>query len=240
MAAAGRNFRGTQILVEAGALLDIQDKNGRTTLHYATTRGDGYRWSYARNIIIKVLLQAGASKNTADKDGKTPLMCAVEEGDAEIVQVLLEAGALVDIEDKLGKTALHYSACWGKEAVVKVLLEACSSGNLSNERRSTESVLTTEERSTGSVQTIPGHAAGVFVNTQDNDGRTALHQAAESFGGYHRRLFMSEAVITVLLEAGASKNLTDRKGKTLLMLLVEHGRYPDIDPIMDLLESGDE
>ena len=66
-----------QILLDAGADPDIQDKDGKTALYLATL--------YGKTKTVKALLDAGASLDIQDKDGKTALYWA---GNEEITKLL--------------------------------------------------------------------------------------------------------------------------------------------------------
>lgn len=53
-----------RLLVKSGASVDIQDKSGKSPLHYAIKRGD--------KETIKLLVQAGASLEIMDDSGAKP------------------------------------------------------------------------------------------------------------------------------------------------------------------------
>ena len=77
----------TRMLVDAGADVNVQDKNrnGETPLHRAT---------YLENVeTVRMLIDAGADVNIQDDWGETPLHKAAEIYNMEIVQTLLDAGA---------------------------------------------------------------------------------------------------------------------------------------------------
>ena len=105
-----------ELLLEAGAAVNIGDKYGITPLIWAALNG---------NIdMVKLLLNAGAEIDRADDKGMTPLQEAAREGLDDVVQLLIDAGADVDGADKGGFTSLHKAAMNGHREVVKVILDA--------------------------------------------------------------------------------------------------------------------
>jgi len=66
-------------------LVDFQNKDGRTPLHFAAQEND--------INTTRLLLSVGANLNIADFQGWTPLHIAVQNNDFEIVQLLIAAGA---------------------------------------------------------------------------------------------------------------------------------------------------
>jgi ankyrin repeat protein len=64
---------------------NLQDRQGRTALHFATESGDLF--------FVKLLLQHGANINAQDHEGKTPLYYGVEKNHVQIVSLLLDQGA---------------------------------------------------------------------------------------------------------------------------------------------------
>lgn len=78
--------------------LNIQDKEGKTPLHYAVKLG----WAFP----FYELLIHGADPNVRDNVGKTPLHYAVEIGSGDFVIELLKNGADPTIKDLNGETPL--------------------------------------------------------------------------------------------------------------------------------------
>eukprot|EP00041_Stephanoeca_diplocostata_P008438 m.125311 g.125311 ORF g.125311 m.125311 type:complete len:199 (+) comp17322_c0_seq4:180-776(+) len=71
---------GVDILLEAGAKVDEQNKAGWTALQCAARRGN--------TAIVQRLLAAGAKPDLKNKDGKTALGYASENCHADVVMVL--------------------------------------------------------------------------------------------------------------------------------------------------------
>ena len=129
-----------KMLLEKGAEVDCEDKDGFTPLEYAVlnnkteavrlllqTGADAKRncsllTTPARRgntDIIKMALEKGAEVDCVDKDGFTPLESAALNGNTEAVQLLLQAGADV----KPNCSMLNASARSGNPDIIKMLLE---------------------------------------------------------------------------------------------------------------------
>ena len=93
------HVKTVNMLIEAGANVNAQNKKGQTALFCAAW------WDHVK--CIKSLLKAGADVNMADNDGDTPLIRASRSGKHKSVDVLLNAGADVNVKDLDGYTALH-------------------------------------------------------------------------------------------------------------------------------------
>ena len=105
-----------QKFVDAGAGLDIKNKDGATALMRASDENCAE--------IVEILIKAGAGLDIKDKDGATALMRASDENCAEIVEILIKAGAGLDIIDGDGKTALMRATCRGYRKIAEILIKA--------------------------------------------------------------------------------------------------------------------
>ena len=73
-----------QMLVEAGANVNAENKRGYSPLHFAAMSG-GARAAQA-------LIECGAKLDARARDGKTPIDCAEDTNQAEIFRIFREAG----------------------------------------------------------------------------------------------------------------------------------------------------
>ena len=82
-----------QVLLEAGAKVNVSDLDGARALSHAAGSNDNPE-------VVRVLIDAGANVNASDKSGKTALDMALErpkkdKGREKIVELLENAGARV-------------------------------------------------------------------------------------------------------------------------------------------------
>lgn len=120
---AKRQVKTICCLLEAGADIHAQDKNGATALHRAVRT----RCAAA----VKCLLEAGADPTVKNKPGSTPFHLAVQNtgrggsgsdeaksGQREIIEQFLKFGVSAKIKDSKGKTVLD----WAKSDWIREML----------------------------------------------------------------------------------------------------------------------
>lgn len=95
---APKHVKAIQLLIKSGRDLNIQDKNGRTPLHIAATKG--------HVEAVELLLRNGVKLNLQDKAGLTPVMIAAQKGFMGVVVKLLEKGADLLVINPDGANAL--------------------------------------------------------------------------------------------------------------------------------------
>lgn len=105
-----------EILIKAGANVNIPGDRGATALHWSVTFG--------QLCTTRMLIEAGARLEAINDSGCTPLQLAGEFGHAEVIRALLEAGANVDSRSAEGETALYSAAYHGHVEATKELLGA--------------------------------------------------------------------------------------------------------------------
>ena len=120
---AKRQVAMIRLLLQAGADIHAQDKNGATPLHRAVRT----RCAAA----VKCLLEAGSDATIQNKPGSTPFHLAVQNtgrggsgaekakaAQREIIEAFLEKGVSVALQDRNGKSILQ----WAKSDSIRQIL----------------------------------------------------------------------------------------------------------------------
>jgi len=182
------------LLEHAPTLLDQQDVEGWTALHYAAWNVD---WS-----VLLLLLDSGSSLSISDRRGWTPLHIAANRGTS--THYLLERGADPMARDLKGSTPLHRAAKYDHFSCCNDLIKAGAS--VSARDHSGKTPLHRAAASPGENYSIlPLIEKGSDVNAIDRRGQTPLHKAARR--GRVRG-------IKWLISHGADVTCTDVYGKT--------------------------
>lgn len=214
--------------------LDSRDKEGRTPLHLAASKG--------LLESAKALIGAGARVDARSKDGRTALFRAAANGDSQMVKMLVEMGADPTVTElHLGRSALDIARAKGHGVVVKILergeavLHAARLGDLQLLETLLEKAATTNFRDQYGLTALHMAAIkgnkdalmivaefGADLECQDGEGHTPLHMAVE--GGCAQ-------TVEVLLNRGANVNARNKKGATPLSI----SKYLGYEEITQLL-----
>jgi ankyrin repeat protein len=100
-------------LIEKGAHVDAQDKNGNNALMGATFK--------AYPHMVKILIDKGAKVNQVNFNGASALTFAATFGQVKIAEMLLQQQADKSISDNLGKTALDYAIVQENKEMIELL-----------------------------------------------------------------------------------------------------------------------
>lgn len=104
------------LLLDKGAVINAQAKDGSTPLHLAVKR------SHA--AAVKLLFSRGANLAAKDQGGNSPVHIAAELFTPDLLKVLVGLGAMVNARNNEAWTPLHLAANRGKREVVEYLLSA--------------------------------------------------------------------------------------------------------------------
>ncbi|KAL8192918.1 hypothetical protein R6Q57_027366 [Mikania cordata] len=183
--------------------LDCKDREGRTPLYLAASKG------YER--CVRVLAGAGASVDAKRNDGCTALYRAAAKGNSRMVKVLIDLGADPSIvADDRHRSAIDIARDEGYNEIVEILergedvLNAARRGDLVH----LESLL---ERDAS-------------VDFRDQYGLTAIHVAA--IKGH-------KDVVMLLVEFGSDLECTDVEGRTPLHMAVVGGSKDTVEVLIN-------
>ncbi|CAA2986296.1 ankyrin-1-like [Olea europaea subsp. europaea] len=197
--------------------------------------------------LLKELLAECSDDLLAYRDiqGATLLHAAAARGQVELVKDLIASSDIISSVDNQGNTALHVAAHRGQLAVVEALILASpSSINCRNNagetflhavvagfqtpgfRRMDHQIELMKQLVRGKIFNIEE-----IVNSQNNDGRTALHLAI--IGNVH-----SELVELLMTVRGINVNIRDRDGTTPLDILRQQPRSASSETLTRQLISA--
>lgn len=111
-----------EVLLRAGAPVDIQDEEGKTPLHEVLASSP--RWNKRSEAVIRFLLEHGADPLARSDDLRYGLHYAVDSGIPAHVQFLLEGDVAMDLASIDGITPLHEALYRGHQEIVALLKKA--------------------------------------------------------------------------------------------------------------------
>lgn len=226
-----------KMLLDTDADVNLQGINEFTSAKDDTALMDASMKGH--KDIVKMLLDAGADINLQGNKDDTALIRAVEHGDKEIVKLLLDAGANTDLQNSDGYTALDFAENEGHTEITNMLRDASNEENVdddcdaddyeddedtdeNDDIDSMEAILHAAIKSKNELQHLLD--TGVDIDSQNNDGVTALMVAVFSYGN---------AIVKTLLDAGANIDLQNNDGMTALMAAVSDGNADIVKRVLD-------
>ncbi|XDG03915.1 hypothetical protein ABKA04_003530 [Annulohypoxylon sp. FPYF3050] len=210
-------------LIIAGALVSVEDEDGRHPLHYACLQ--------EKPQLVRRLLKAGADFEAKDYKQHTPLITASLQWEEEVIRLLVDAGADTTAVDNRKSTALYYSCEYGEMSFARIILEKSQDSiNIENDAGWTPLHVAIGGEYEKVVSYLLEKKAD--INKTDNNGFTPLMLACDHG---------SEDNVDILLEHDAKWSLLSSRGWTALMYACEGG-YTNIAQKLIGLEmpEGDE
>ncbi|XP_035175762.1 inversin isoform X4 [Oxyura jamaicensis] len=202
------------------SLLNWQDYEGRTPLHFAVADG---------NVAVVDVLTSYEGCNVTSYDNlfRTPLHWAALLGHAQIVHLLLERNKFGTIpSDSQGATPLHYAAQSNFAETVEVFLKHPSVKDDSDLEGRTSFMWAAGKGSDDVIRTMLNLKLDIDINMTDKYAGTALHAAALS--GH-------VSTVKLLLEHNAQVDALDVMKHTPLFRACEMGHK---EVIQTLIKGG--
>ena len=217
-----------QVLIDAGADIEVKDKEGRSPLHRVSVLGNF--------AIVKMLVKAGAGVCVTDTEGDTCLTLAAYFGHTQTVRYLVSVPE-VDVNHSADDnfTALHVAAQENHAEVVEVLIDAGADIEAKNEKGSSPLHRACSEGALDTVKLLVKAGAGVRV--ADNRGETCLMYAV--YRGHTETvrtlLCMPEVDVNQSSNSGLTplRNAVLRKHSDVSQLLIDAGADVDDDDTDD-------
>ena len=219
------NEDAIQLLLDYGAVPNLQDKNGNTALHVCSG-------SNSVPILLERRQASGkrlVSLEIPNNKGRTPLHEACLRGDVLATSALLEGGAKWNATDDNGNMPIHLAALNPVSSAIVLLL--VRKGEELNPEPESEaiSLASFSTIKEGEVQSTPPedeHAKEMakIIHSPNDSGDTPLHIAASSADGHHNGV----KVLLALLEnyGRASLKMRNSNGDTPLHKLASHNSSP--------------
>uniref|UniRef100_A0A5F8HBT7 Ankyrin repeat and death domain containing 1A n=1 Tax=Monodelphis domestica TaxID=13616 RepID=A0A5F8HBT7_MONDO len=176
-----------QMLVNSGAKINCEDKNGLNILHFAAQKGHVHVLEFIMEDLEDVPL------DRIDKLDRTAFHLAAEHGQLDTLDFLIGSGCDHGIKDKAGNTALHLAAKSGHSAVLQRIIEIGLDLEEKNAEGFTALHMAAEGGHLDCVQRLI--QAGSKVNAQTQKQMNCLHYAA---------LHGFDDIAQVLIDAGIS------------------------------------
>ena len=227
------------LLLRHGVQPHEMDCQGATALHVAACHGHYrfIRWLISQRPSLHV--------NLRSKNKSTPLHSGAICKNNKDIQPLIDMGASIYDTDQHGMTPLHYSVLNAFEKSVNVMFRTTSSDNIFAPSHAYKIIWGEEAgitvvRDYGVKRNVPCNfqclklleiaksADAFYINKVDDSGRTTLHLAAQNG---------EECCVIQLLQKGARTDLTDKKDRTPLDVVVE---FAPEELNIFLFDDGDE
>ena len=152
---------------------------------------------------VRDLLTQGAIVNSRDRNGDSPLNMAAAKGHVALVEVLLKSGADVNLANLSGVTPLMSAVFAGHAGIVRTFLDSGAKVEPLDRVKKNAAVYAAATGCDDCLMALLSH--GTQVNSRLENDLTLLMWGA----GYGQ-----EAVVRILLSAGADRTLKDNRGKT--------------------------
>ena len=215
------NVNAINILITAGAEVNMSDNNSDTYLHNAVRMGCSAQ-------ALQAIVDHGADVNSTNKWNQTAVALALMERNVDAINVLLNVGADPNIADDDGDTCLHevIRIDYSKEMILSII-EHGANVNAANNQNFTALKMACVKRNIDAVSVLLN--AGADVNMADAAGDTCLHEAIT--GNFSREM------LKAIVDNSANVNATNKWNETALELALMEGNVDAINILLNVLDE---
>lgn len=225
-ASYNENPDALNVLIRAGADLELVDENNQTALQYAVdfdnvaacqallSAGASVTWPHNRLLqeavlqdntrCARLLLAAGIDPNLVDSHGSTALRCMNKTHTRDVLELLISAGANVNARDNEGRTTVYRMAISNKSIELIMLVEAGADVNIPDNNGKTPIQTCFGWLSTRNSAPAVLYAAGAHVDWSRLGSLTRTHEQAQiALRGETPEFWNLESQIIHCLESSA-------------------------------------
>jgi ankyrin repeat protein len=216
-AVKGKQHETMKWLLENGANLEAVDKEGLTALHHAAVDYDVKS--------AEILLEKGANVDALSVKNLTPLLCIPNSNGISVLKLLHAGGANINAMDKYLNGITHKASSQGDAGMplLQVLRDLGADLHRSGSGANTPAHLAAEAGSVRMLQLL-SNAGCDLLRPQNIDGYTPLMSAAH--GG-------EANTMRFLLDKGASYDVVDANGTSLIELTIQWGNPTVMQTLQD-------
>ncbi|MGX7200858.1 hypothetical protein BCR22_06395 [Enterococcus plantarum] len=212
----------TEESTDMGIKKDERSQSTKEELEHTTETTEFTRKEFANGSLIQAVNEKNAEKvqeilkdkdypiNEKNERGETSLLIATHQNFIEIAKILIDAGADINVQDLISDSPYLYAGAQGKTEILSYMLEKQTPDQQKVNRFGGNALIPAAEKGHLENVKLLLKDGRVEIDHQNNYGYTALIEAVALTDGS----LVYQQIVTVLLEAGADKNLRDNTGRT--------------------------
>ena len=168
-----------KLLLDAGAEIHHQDKNGQNALHNMLY-GSAAAPKQVQLDTMRLLIAAGVEIDLQDCSGSTPLHQSTNKDTAAVLEALLDQGAGIDTADLKRYSPLANAIFHSSLRSTKLLLQRGADFTIVNHTGNTILHIAAHHSNLATLQVlVEASLTGIDPNAINDDGKTAMQLAEE-------------------------------------------------------------